>query len=678
MNRLYAADLVGAGAGCAALPMVLPVLGGSGAVVLAAGVGFLAATVFGLPSARRIGGGALVLCALAFFLALFADQVLPITVSSKRHTLLPAPPMPAPLYTAWNGMSRVDVYPLTAAPTLGWPASGLSIVIDGGSAATGIGDLSAGVEHWLSRDDYQPPGLAYVGKERPRVLILGSGAGPEVLEALYFGASSVTAVEMNPIITDIVTHRMREAFGGLFERPSVHLVTDEGRSFMRRSEEKYDAIISVQTNSAAALASGALGLAESFMFTREAFEDYLDHLTADGVLLITRSPNQVARLFATVREVFERRGLGSPAHHLLAVQTPPPPWGPRHDLTVFLFKKSVWTQGEVRVLEQRLAHDRSSASADGGGGLKFLYSPFEGGSGNLYSELLAASDLPKFYAAQSIDVSPATDDRPFFNNQARWLQVSLRAVSDPSNPAGAELMLILLLPQVTFIAAALILLPLASHSRQGLRVSGCGSFLTYFAGLGLGFIMIEIALLKRSMLFLGEPVYSLAVVLGSLLIFTGAGAYVGQYFSRRAASGIIGILLATLTTLVLTSFVMDWVFHAALGFALPWRIGIAAVLIAPLGILLGMSFPAGLRVIGVVAPALVPWAWGVNGFFTVIGSVLAMMLGMIFGFTTVLVAAGGCYVISLAIVHLGRWKELVGTSSPALTPTGRAVEPISA
>ena len=245
--------------------------------------------------------------------------------------------------------------------------------------------------------------------------------------------------------------------------------------------------------------------------------------------------------------------------------------------------------------------------------------------------------------------------------------MSLRSVSG-EYPAGAELMLVLLLPQVTLIAATLILVPLARYSRQGLRVSGCGSFLTYFAGLGLGFIMIEIALLKRFMLFLGEPVYALAVVLGSLLIFTGAGAYVGQYFARRSAGGIIGTLLATLTTLVLTSFVLDWVFHAALGFALPWRIAIAAALVAPLGILLGMPFPAGLRVIGVEAPALVPWAWGVNGFFTVIGSVLAMMLGMVFGFTTVLVAAGGCYVISLAMVHLGRWKELVGTSPQALTP----------
>src|SRR5262249_46748077 len=158
--------------------------------------------------------------------------------------------------------------------------------------------------------------------------------------------------------------------------------------------------------------------------------------------------------------------------HLLAVQIPPPPWGPRHGLTVFLFKKSVWTQGEVRMLEQR------RPPADGGSGLEFLYSPFERDSGNLFFKLLAATDLPEFYAAQSIDVSPSTDDRPFFNHQARWSQVSLRDVSDPNNPTGAELMLLLLLPQVTLIAAALILLPLARFSRQGLHVKGCGSFLT--------------------------------------------------------------------------------------------------------------------------------------------------------------------------------------------------------
>jgi hypothetical protein len=667
VNRLYAADLLGAGAGCAALAAVLPVVGGSGSVVLAAAVGFLAAAVFGFPRDRRIGSVAAVLCGVALSLAWFADEVLPVAVSaSKHHALVPGPPRPAPLFTAWNAISRIDVYPLPAAPDLGWPAPGFVVVIDGGSAATGMVDLSAGVEHWLARPDFRPPGLAYVGTERPRVLILGSGAGREVMEALYFGASSVTAVEMNPIITDLVSRRMRNTLGGLFEQPGVRLVTEEARSFVRRSGEAYDAIVSVQTNSNAALASGALGLAESYMFTREAIEDYLDHLTADGVLLITRSPNQVARLFATVREVFERRGLGSPARHLLAIQTPPMLWGPRHGLTVFLFKKSAWTPDDVRVLVGRLTRERPARAPAGGAPFEILYSPFESSSGerssgSAYHEILTVSDLRKVYASLPFDVSPAIDDRPFFNQQARWSQVplfSLGSLTAPPalntgattiTPARAETMLVVLLAQVTIIAAVLILLPLARHSRQGLRVSGRWSFLTYFAGLGLGFIMIEIALLQRFILFLGEPVYALTVVLGSLLIFTGVGAYAGQSLAGRPGGRIAMLLLAIVTTLALTTLAMDWVFHAALGLALPLRIAIATGLVAPLGILLGMPFPAGLRVVGVEAPSLIAWAWGVNGFFTVIGSVLAMIVGMVSGFTAVLVVGGTCYAVCLVV-----------------------------
>jgi hypothetical protein len=673
VNRLYAADLVGAGAGCAALAAVLPIFGGSGSVVFAAAMGFLAAAVFALPGAPRIGVGALVLCASGLALAPFADGVLPVAVAaSKQHPLLPQPPRPAPIYTAWNTISRIDVYRLSAAPDEGWPAPGLGIIIDGGTAGTGMGDLSAGVQHWLARADYRPQGLAYVGKEHSKVLILGSGAGREVLEALYFGASSITAVEINPIITDIVSRRMRDAFGGLFEQPGVRLITEEGRSFVRRSQETYDAIISVQTISNAALTAGALGLAENYMFTREAVEDYLDHLTPDGVLLITRPPNQIARLFATVREVFEQRGLGSPARHLFAFRSPLMPWGPRHGHTVFLFKKSAWTPDELRALVDRLSIDRSPPVADAGSGPEILYSPFQLDLRNpyheLFHELLTAPDLRKVYAAQPIDVSPSTDDRPFFNQQARWSRLSLGSLGDIGRSTGTESMLVLLLVQVTTIAAFLILLPLVRFSRQGLRVSGCWLFLIYFAGLGLGFIMIEIALLQRFVLFLGEPIYALAVVLASLLIFTGAGAYAGERLDRRPGRGIRAILAAALAVFALATLAMPWVFHAALGLALLWRIVIAAALIAPIGLLLGMPFPAGLRLIGAEAPSLVPWAWGVNGFFTVIGSVIAMILGMIFGFATVLVVAGACYGVCFLAACVGRWQAGDEPSRDAFLP----------
>ena len=397
------------------------------------------------------------------------------------------------------------------------------------------------------------------------------------------------------------------------------------------------------------------------MFTREAVEDYLDRLRPDGVLLITRTPRQIARLFATVREVFERRGLGEPANHLFVIRSPLMPWGPRQDHTVFLLRKSPWTASELQALMERLSPDRPPSAADRGAAPEVLYSPFHPNLGNLYYELfhqlLTASNLRDIYAAQPFDVSPSTDDRPFFNQQARWSQLSLRSLNDTGSSSGTESMLVLLLAQTTIIAAILILVPLVRFSRQGLRVSGRWSFLTYFAGLGLGFIMIEIALLQRFTLFLGQPIHAFAVVLGSLLLFTGAGAYAGERLGRRPDRGLLGILPAALATLAVTAVAMPWVFQVALGFSLPWRVVVAAALVAPIGLLLGMPFPAGLRMVGAKAPSLVPWAWGVNGFFTVIGSVMAMTLGMILGFTTVLIVAGACYVACFLAVWMGHWHR---------------------
>ena len=650
VNQLYAGDLIGAGAGCAALPLLLPVLGGAGVVVLAAAIALLAATVLALPLTGRTGRVAFVLCAGAIVFAPFADRTVPLTVApSKQHPLLPEPPRPAPLFSAWNSISRVDLYPIGPAPTKGWPGPGFVAVIDGGSAATGMGTLSGGVQHWLDNPDYRPPGLAYLDNTRPRVLIIGSGGGREVLEALYYHAASVTAVEMNPIISGLVSNRMNDALGGLFQQPGVQLVTAEGRSFVRRSTAQYDAIVSVQTNSNAALAAAALGLAEGYLFTREALADYIDHLSPDGVLLVTRLPSQVARLFATVREVFDARGLKDPAAHLVAVQTDNVPWGPRHGLTVMLFKKSPWTRDEVATIAQRIGTSAIASGAPDGRG--FLYSPFEGASNSLYQRLLTEPNLPAVYAQQSIDVSPATDDRPFFNQQRLWSKLSLQSLTSQGTMAGTETVLVLLLVQSIVIAGVLIILPLVRFSRQGLRVPGSGAFLVYFAGLGLGFIMIEIALLQRFTLYLGEPLYAIAVVLGSLLVFTGLGAYVGQRFKRASMNGIFSVLPAVVIALALTVLLMSWVFPTTLGYSLAGRAIISMVLIAPLGCLLGMPFPAGLGLVAASAPALVPWAWGVNGFFTVIGSVLAMMLGMIVGFSSVLWLAGACYLVCLFMVY---------------------------
>jgi predicted membrane-bound spermidine synthase len=666
VNRLYAFDLVGAGVGCAALALIMPLFGGSGSAVFAGALGLLAAAIFGFRSARRIAAVGVALAAGFFALAFFAGRVLPISITPNK----PIPPQP-PIYTAWNTFSKIDVYEAKALPRSTTGRGARRFIFDAGTAATGMVDLRPNVREVLKQlegSDNFSSNIAYVGKTRPRVLIIGSGGGNQVLDALHYGAEKIIAVEINPIINDVINNRMRDYWGDLYQQPEVEVVTEEGRSFVRRSKEQYDAIISVHTISNAAIASGALSLAENYVLTREAFEDYMDHLKPDGVLYFTRPEAQISRLFSTGREALAARGVTDLPSHFFAYRTAPstqqqPQPGGTNRLSFnagFLMKKSPYTAEEIDAITRILHIGETPATPDGQKN-EARYSPKEPPSDSIYYRLLTAPDLRTVYAGETAQIEPATDDRPFFNQHTRWSSINRKTFQDiftqnrgarmalEDRPV-AEVTLLVLLVQSIIVAAVLILLPLARFSRQGLRVPHRGSFLVYFAALGLGFIMIEIALLQRFTLFLGQPVYTFAVVLAALLIFTGFGAALSDKFGASARKNLRVIVPLILLTLLLTAFLTPYIFNAALGWSLLARVFVSVLILCPLGILLGMPFPSGLRIIGEEAHALVPWAWGVNGFFTVIGTVGALILGMAFGFKAVLVVAAVCYLIALASV----------------------------
>jgi spermidine synthase len=660
VNRLYAADLLGAGLGCAAICIVMPVFGGSGTVVVTAMFGVLAALVFNSfrPSKLTWFGGVAAVGMLV--LAFVAERALPVSVApEKHHPLQPAGQLP--LYSKWNSFSRIDVYNEPAAPKEGRPGPGFSIIIDAGAAGTAIPDLTSGTRYYLAHTaEYQPAGLAYIGREHPKVLIIGSGAGREVLEALYFGASSITAVEINPIINDIVTKRMGEHWGGLFEQPEVRLATEDGRSFVRRSKEKYDAIIAVNTMSDAALTSGALGLSDSYVMTREAFEDYWNHLTPNGRLVVTGY--QIPKLLATTREVFDRLGLGSPADHVFAFRGKVAPYGHTQFVRGLVLQKSPLQPEEVDIMADRLGIGRHE-QGDDTGQPAIYYSPFESPRSRyqtLLADLLRSPDLEGIYASTTASIQPATDDQPFFNQNVRWSSLRpgvFRSVlgagqkGDPDAEPVAAVTLVVLLIQAIVVAGVMILLPLVRFHRQGLRVSGRWAYLTYFAGLGLGFILIEIVLLQRLSLFLGQPIYTFSVVLASLLISTGVGSHLANRIENVSHDTLSWFLLSVVGAILLTLFLTPAVLSLTLGFALPLRVASAVLLVVPLGVLLGVPFATGLRVLGKEASCLVPWAWAVNGFFTVIGSVGAMILGMALGFTVVLIIAAACYGVAFIAIR---------------------------
>jgi len=673
VNRLYALDLLGAGLGCIAIVLVMPQFGGSGSISIAAAFGALAAVVFAQKQNRSFAMVSAVLVMGLITLSFFADRALPIRTSANKAQRLKTL---TPMYSAWNTFSKIDVYDFAKDSIR--PAQRL-IIIDGGTAATGMVDMTMGVDQIVQEAKANPTArqkvsdprteIAALGTKKPKVLIIGAGAGDEILESVIIGASSITAVELNPIIVDIQTRRQKEYWGGLYDRPEIKLVVDEGRNFVKRSTEKYDVIISSHTISNAAVSSGALSLAENYVLTREAIEDYLDHLTPDGVLFFTRPEIQIPRLFTTATEILRERGIPTPADHMYAFsRSTPRDQKEKHKfLAGFLLKRSPLSESQVAFIRSTIHIGEEPLNP--GFEYKELYSPgVTAAPASIYQEIVHSKNLNELYSRYDQLLAPATDDKPFFNQHVKWSSVTWADFQDifTQNERGrlaledkpiAEITLVIILLQSVLIAAILILIPLWKFSRQGLQVKGTWKFLVYFAGLGVGFILIEIALLQRFNLYLGQPVYTYAVILAGLLIFTGIGSFVSERFEADPKVILTRIIPLILGVMIFTAILLPFVFDATLQLPLVARICIAMVLVAPLGIVLGMPFPIGLRMIGKESQALAPWAWGVNGFFTVIGSVSAIILGMAFGFTAVLVTAALVY--SLAGVVVGYKSSIV-------------------
>lgn len=325
----------------------------------------------------------------------------------------------------------------------------------------------------------------------------------------------------------------------------------------------------------------------------------------------------------------------------------------------FLLKRSEFAPGELGEIRKVLI---AAAGADAPT-LKILYAPDKKQPDSLYSRIINAADFSDVLRTTDSQLEAATDDKPFFNQHTRWSRIRWRTIVDlfsqkqprDARPAledrpVAEVTLLVLLAQSVIVADLCILLPLALLNPRGHQAEGWWSWLAYFAALGLGFIMVEIALLQRFLLFLGQPIYAYAVVLAGLLIFTGIGSYAAGKWNLELTQALRRALFGALVVVLAMAVITPIVFRMCLGLNLPLRIVIALLLVAPLGFLLGMPFPLGLRLAMQRSSALGSWAWGVNGFFTVIGTVLPLMLGMMMGFRMVLLLACVCYLAGLLAI----------------------------
>jgi hypothetical protein len=428
-----------------------------------------------------------------------------------------------------------------------------------------------------------------------------------------------------------MTGRYDARAGHLFSRPGVTLHLGEGRSFVRSASRSWDLIQLSLIDTWAALSSGAYSLSENYLYTVEAFQDYYRHLTPRGVLAITRwhrePPRETLRLCTVAREALSREGIAAPERHVVVYAS--------NNVATIVMKREPFTPQEVYGF-------RSEGERRG---LRVLYDPFTAHE-NTFQAFFGAADRAAFYRSLPYDVTPVTDDSPFFFLQHRWKDLSPKALFQPGNALveiPGKLLLLLVLAISLVLSIVLLLLPVYLKERSGLDQAGSFRLLLYFFGVGVGFMMIEILLMQEFSLFLGHPVYAISLVLFSLLIFSGAGSLASRALIGDSAKRL-ALALGLLAAVVVASFALyPSLFASLLGRPFGSRALAALVAIFPLGFLMGIPFPAGVRQAGLRVPRIIPWAWAVNGFASVASSSLCVLLAMEVGFSTAAFLAGACY-----------------------------------
>ena len=642
VHRLYLADLAGAGVGCLLVAGSLLTLGGSGAVLLSTALSCFAAALIAWADRRALRALAIALGLLCAALSPFGERLIPIRITKSKVTGNGVPVeqvLRDPRFTrfsGWNTLSRVDVIEFRD----GQGRLQRSALIDAGTAVTRLAHPPQPIQSLGPTADEE--GFFVRILSAPSVLVIGSGGGREVLLSLQNGASHVTAVEINGLIQDLVTRHMADFTGHLYADPRVSAVTDEARSFLRRSAKRYDLISCPHTISNAALVSGALSLAENHLLTREAFEDYLDHLSDAGILVITRPEAHLPRLFATLRATATTRSPGDLEGRILAWRER----GPRSAFYAGLaFRKTPFSPAEVSSFRQILARR----------GLEPLFLP--GGPSQPLYEALLRSSSPWEVAGYPFLLEPASDDRPFFNRRVPLSALALSDLLDVfSQGEGArfaledrpvaEAALIILLLESAVLTLLFLLLPMWLMRRRGLAVrAGLSRVLVFFL-LGLAYIVIEVGFVQRFTLYLGSPVVVFSTVLGTLLIGSGLGSLSCARWSRRQAPTIAcaGVAVVILVLCLLAI----WLTRLTLAWPLPARILLASLLVFPAGLVMGMPFPLWMDRLRDSHPEHISWAFGVNGFASVIGTIAAVILGMTAGYTCVWAAGVSCYALAAA------------------------------
>jgi hypothetical protein len=659
ISQLYGADLAGGATACLAVVPLLNFIGAPNALLLASACMAVAAALWADQIKLRRAAYALAAIFILLMAANYSGKIIDVIYAKGVYR------EPKWIeYARWNAISRIEV-----STQLG----GRYVVIDA-DATTAI--MNVDPAHWEQNGSPTPmhtglpdtsgfnwkrslmsaaPSVANVLRPHGDFAIIGPGGGVDVMRAVANGSPSVTGIEINPTIANnVMRGRYADYSFHLYDLPQVHMHVQDGRSYIRSSHDKYDVVQMTLVDTWASTAAGAFALSENNLYTIEAFREYFDHLKPDGMIAITRwefkQPREALRVVSQGIEALHQIGVSDPRQNFVLIAD----GGLNEDgrPVLVLAKKTPFTVSEYAAVA---THIRENPNL-------FWLNPSSEYAGlqplppaaAAFRDLIESNDPVSFARNYAYNVSPVSDSAPFFFFTLKTRHVIENILAGTGRGMdwrinlGVVVLGMLLIISIIAVLAFLIL-PLALHrQRQNTPKTGIVALL-YFITVGFGFILVEISLIQRFVLFLGHPTYALTVVVFLLLLSSGAGSVAAR---RRIRSGskilpLLGIIAAII---VIDVALLPWLLSAAIGLPFVIKLFVSGVVLAPLGFLMGMPFPTGLRLVKTVE-----WAWALNAAASVLGSVMAMIIAIHFGLTVTLLCAAAAYL--LAGLCSRTWKD---------------------
>ncbi len=619
IGSLYFIDLIGAALGGIAIIPLITNLGPSKVIIVISAI--LVVLWFSISRFSKIKTLAVLVIALVAFAGLFhfSDTLFPVVPKMKKRQFLKHYNSNIIEHSKWSPINKIDVAPFVKGKKRIW--------IDAGTMQSDLVKTPPNLDK-MKPKKWIIGAIPYqLSKNKGSAFIIGSAGGFEVLCAISHDFKNIVAVEMDPEICDLVLHTYADYIGNIFERKGVYLKIDEGRSVLKRLDRKFDVIQMVNSHNADTLLSGGLSIAETYTYTVESFIDYWNHLNDDGFLSIVHWFGE--RMFTTAFQALRELGIKEPEKKFVIIEA--------EVYTFFFMKKGNINAEDMKILTQFA------------GKHEIVYAP-DRKMDNLYYKV-ASDNYKEIIASSSIDISPARDISPYFNQgnkigqfsfENKYMTVKRQDVINFGLIYSNSVYLSILFAALLF-SILLIYIPLK------IKVKGKADFrsVLYFFFIGISFIVVEIILIKIFQLFLGSPAYSISGIIFSLLLASGVGSLLSKRINRLfKEKTILYLSLFIFVILIIYALFLFKIIYALIQFSLALRLLITFVLIFIVGLPMGVFFPSGLRYLGDTDKNMIGWAWGANAFATVLGSVLTVIVAINMNFAWALILAALSYLLA--------------------------------